>query len=320
MLEYSYLGGPFALDVPSLSRLIELINTGSDPVKGLAISIISQLVSPPSESSKTYPQDVEQLIRLDLIPLLISHVSSASSKQRVDAFKLLAELSRYAEHATPIFIKAFEDPALRSSAAIAILSFWPASIAAIPGLVNILETDEPFYTRIAARYALEQIGLDLLQHADYIMRYFEHYVASKPEDEHRVHLHSIFALERMRALRSQDTSAQKIAVTSSSGKKDPVELEKSLLALLDTCVEWEGSSVSSRKLKASESLKRHREQMGLDPDISLSTIGNHLRVLAQLCGVPSLMNTSADKQTSAFCTGVQDRLRALRPRLKQPSA
>lgn len=79
-------------------------------------------------------------------------------------------------------------------------------------------------------------------------------------------------------------------------KRDPLEL--SLLALLDTCIEWPDDDISERKIHASDLLKICRGRHGLEDVPSVATVHNHLHALAEMCDVPALFATGEKRQHS----------------------
>lgn len=96
-------------------------------------------------------------------------------------------------------------------------------------------------------------------------------------------------------------------------KKRPVaELEKSVLALLNTCIAWKSESVSERKIHASDLLKQNRQQLGLDHGVSQGSVHNHLVLLAKLCGVKNILEAHSKRQASRFCGGVKKRLASIK--------
>jgi HEAT repeat protein len=100
--------------------------------------------------------------------------------------------------------------------------------------------------------------------------------------------------------------------TRRGGKRPIAELEKSVLALLDTCVEWGTESVSERKLHASALLKANRAKLGLDDDVSQTSVHNHLVLLAKFCEETNLFEVHNKRQESRFRGGVKKKLAAIR--------
>ncbi len=98
-------------------------------------------------------------------------------------------------------------------------------------------------------------------------------------------------------------------------KRHPAEREKSLLALLDTCVAWPDTWVSLRKLHTSSLLKENRQTLSLPSEVSLSTILNHLHELASLCRMENLLFPEEKRQISQFYEGAKERLERIRPLL-----
>jgi hypothetical protein len=95
-------------------------------------------------------------------------------------------------------------------------------------------------------------------------------------------------------------------------KREPAEVERSLLALIDTCLEWPHEVVSERKLHESELLRRKRREFGLAEAVSLATVHNHLRTLARLCRLEDLLAPHAKRQFSLFHEAARERLRLRR--------
>jgi len=109
--------------------------------------------------------------------------------------------------------------------------------------------------------------------------------------------------------------SQLVAVRQRKLKRPPADLHKSLLALLDVCVEWEASTFSLRSLVAPLAAKR--SDYGLRPlKVSIGTIRTHLEVLARQCGVDSLFVVTTGR-ASRFRDGAIDGLKALRPTLER---
>lgn len=110
-------------------------------------------------------------------------------------------------------------------------------------------------------------------------------------------------------------------VTASNAKRGPVkrspaELPRSLLALLDACVEWPALDISQRKLHASSLLQEKRAGQGLRGDVSLTTVGNHLNLLAKMSG-GSVATLDDKKQASRMDADAKRRLVAIRPILER---
>lgn len=113
---------------------------------------------------------------------------------------------------------------------------------------------------------------------------------------------------------------ERLLVSLKSGerrKRVPAELEKSLIALLDTCLDWSQKTVSERQLHSSELLKEKRRSGGLGEKVSVATVHNHLRVLATLCGVPSIVETEGKRQSSKFRPKVRDLLLRVRNEIER---
>lgn len=96
-------------------------------------------------------------------------------------------------------------------------------------------------------------------------------------------------------------------------KREDGEIDKSLLALLDCCLEWSEPTVSQRAIHRSEALRAARKNYGLPAEISLRAVGMHLAALARYCHVESLLETSGTRQLSRFRHGILDSLRAIKP-------
>jgi hypothetical protein len=107
-------------------------------------------------------------------------------------------------------------------------------------------------------------------------------------------------------------------------KREGIELWLSLLALLDTCLEWpevgEDAKVSDRRLHNSASLKENRKRLGLPQRVSVGTVHNHRERLARVCKVDSLFDTEPKNQWSTLRAGVKERLRARRGFLEEEIA
>jgi hypothetical protein len=100
-------------------------------------------------------------------------------------------------------------------------------------------------------------------------------------------------------------------------KRIPGELEKSLLALVDTCLEWDDPTVSERKLFQSDLLKKKRRFHGLHGRFSLTTVHNHLTMLARLCEVRNLLETYGKRQFSRFTATAREKLEKIRPEIEE---
>ncbi len=101
-------------------------------------------------------------------------------------------------------------------------------------------------------------------------------------------------------------------------KRAVAEFEKSILALLDTCLAWPEDAVSARRLARSALLIANRKQVGLK-DAALpgaTTVHNHLVYLAKRCGMPTLLEVSQNRQAARFKPGALSRLAQLRPSLQ----
>jgi hypothetical protein len=95
-------------------------------------------------------------------------------------------------------------------------------------------------------------------------------------------------------------------------KRVSAERDKCLLALLDTCLEWTEPTISERRIHRSELLSSMREALGLDKEISLSSIHKHLEGLATACGIANILQPVEKRQTSQFAEGAIDNLRRIR--------
>ncbi len=95
-------------------------------------------------------------------------------------------------------------------------------------------------------------------------------------------------------------------------KREDGEIDKCLLALLDCCLKWSEPTVSQRAIHRSEELRAARKNYGLPAEISLRAVGMHLAALARYCHVPSLIETSGNRQSAQFRPGIMDELRKLR--------
>jgi hypothetical protein len=199
---------------------------------------------------------------------------------------------------------------------------WIRGEAAVPTLVERLkvETNEEVRREICralakiagpARAVLEAVVPALAEVAD-------------ADPSEAVQITAILALElarpRGRGLNRSLVSRSDLAVQktppASGPKREDIELLKSLLALLDTCLEWpeEGKDarVSDRALHRSSKLKENRQRLGLPERISVATVHNHLKSLARVCKVDSLTDPEPKNQFSTFRVGVKERLRARR--------
>jgi hypothetical protein len=96
-------------------------------------------------------------------------------------------------------------------------------------------------------------------------------------------------------------------------KKQPAEQERSILAILDTCLSWPDERVSVRSIWESPLLAEKRSALELDSMIGLTTVQDQLKYLASRCGVDSLVNTEEKRQFSRFRPGIKDKLQEIRP-------
>lgn len=118
----------------------------------------------------------------------------------------------------------------------------------------------------------------------------------------------------------QEEDSVEIRVTDRSRglrKGQVAEIEKSLLALLKTCLESDKNNVSERKLHRSALLKAHRRSFGLAERISQSSIRNHLDVLAHLCGLESIVLLDGKRQQSRLHPEAEHHLKRVRPKLER---
>jgi hypothetical protein len=88
-----------------------------------------------------------------------------------------------------------------------------------------------------------------------------------------------------------------------------LDAQKSLLALLDTCVEWPEDAVSLRRLHDSPLLKEKRVSLGLPGYLSEGTVHNYLLRLATFCSVGKLLVTGPARRSSCFRPGIRETLR-----------
>lgn len=130
----------------------------------------------------------------------------------------------------------------------------------------------------------------------------------------------ILALERMRSRvqRSGTLSGivgtrTRITHSPASRKRLVAESERSILALLDACVEWPEVTVSERRLCRSSLLTDKRRLHGLAGPAVLSSVHNHMKVLARLCGLRSLILVAPKRQSARFVQSARESLNRVRP-------
>lgn len=96
------------------------------------------------------------------------------------------------------------------------------------------------------------------------------------------------------------------------GKRLTADAAKGILAILETCLAWPSDTVSERRLHASQLLKDKRCALGLEAQVSQTTVHNHLAYLAKACGLRSIVEVGNKRQSSRFRAGVQAKLYAVR--------
>lgn len=130
----------------------------------------------------------------------------------------------------------------------------------------------------------------------------------------------VLALERMRSavnrsgvLSGRMGTRTRITTPRASRKRLVAESERAILALLDACVEWPEATVSERRLCRSSLLAKKRSLQGLNEPAVLSSMHNHMKALARMCGLRSLILVAPKRQSARFVLSARRSLNQVRP-------
>lgn len=225
-------------------------------------------------------------------------------------------LAWIAPSAAPVVIESLnsDDAAVRRAAARHVPDAIGLRRESVQLLAEAGMNDPAQEVQSAALMALEQIGINAAEALATVMVALE--AAEQQIDQPEVRTRSLLAQEKVRAevARFARTSRIRLQLTSTmpgrnrQPKRLPVEFDKSVLALLRTCLYWGEPNVSERKLCTSGPLQDNRLALGLDGRVSQTSVHNHLQFLATLCGLDSLVELDEKRQVSRFRADVKKKL------------
>lgn len=193
------------------------------------------------------------------------------------------------------------------------------STAVVKMLAQVANTDSSEDVRRAALLALERIGLEAAHALTTVVSALTETQRCLAHNE--VRTCSEFALDRIRDIVAQSANVPRtrLRVAPRCGPADSVrrddEPAKGVLALLNALLNWEGESISRRKLPESTRLMEERQALGLRAEVSASTVGYQLALLSKLCGEISILETYNKRQCARLRPGIKDKLATIHKQL-----
>lgn len=214
-----------------------------------------------------------------------------------------------------------DDPGVRHAAAWTLPHALMLTKRNVERLSEASVNDPDVRVRGAAVLALERIGTNAAEALAEVMAALAQAQTNMSQSD--VHTRSLLAQEKIRRATAGFTGGPPLQlqlVATVGGRKRPVkrnpgEFPKSVLALLKTCLALRTEVVSERKLSQSDILAKHRQELGLDGHVSQTSVHNHMKFLAQLCGMDSLVEVDAKRQSARFRAGAREKLHAIEPAL-----
>lgn len=204
------------------------------------------------------------------------------------------------------------DERIRKQAA----AMFPDAVSMSANTVQLLAraatSDPSEEVRRVALDALEKIGLDAAEGLVMVLAALAQ--GQQCQQHEDVRTCSTFALEQIRELLSQFVNVPlarwRVAPRCSSARKKRGDdaPAKGVLALLNALVKWDGEPISRRKLPESPRLMEERRALGLPAEVSASTVGYQLELLASLCRESSILEMYNRRQCAQLRPGVKSKL------------
>lgn len=232
------------------------------------------------------------------VPALIELLRRGSDKQQIQVVYTLGAIGPDAREAIPALLEVISENDIVPHE----FGLWEKSEAPHEAAEALLKI------RPDPRVVVPKL-IELLQHKDPEIQVIARELLDKIDPRKRAQITAYLGLPKIKVVDSGKSTRKR--------KTDPLNAEKSLLALLRVCLEWPKDLISRRGLAASKMLKVKRAELGLPALVDDGTIGNHLTVLAKLCDMPRLVTPHRSRKGSHFLPGARDRLLQILPLLEE---